>query len=130
MAQLRKGHSSHSRSLCSLPIISEVVHRGHVFNENVLETPQPGNNIRERGANKVCHRLPWWLRCRESVCTVGDLVLSLGWEDPLEESMATHSSFLTWRIPMDRGAWWATLHEVAKSQTQLRDEAYSTESLK
>ena len=32
-------------------------------------------------------------------------VQSLGWEDPLEEDMATHSSFLTWRIPMDRGAW-------------------------
>ena len=34
-------------------------------------------------------------------------VRSLGWEDPLEESMATHSSILAWRIPMDRGAWWA-----------------------
>ena len=44
-------------------------------------------------------------------------VQSLGWEDPLEEGMATHSSILTWRIPMDRGAWWATVHEVAKSQT-------------
>ena len=30
---------------------------------------------------------------------------SLGWEDPLEEGMATHSSILAWRIPMDRGAW-------------------------
>ena len=30
-----------------------------------------------------------------------------GQEDPLEEGMATHSSILTWRIPMDRGAWWA-----------------------
>ena len=29
---------------------------------------------------------------------------SLGWEDPLEEVMATHSSILAWRIPMDRGA--------------------------
>jgi len=29
----------------------------------------------------------------------------LGWEDPLEEGMATHSSILAWRIPMDRGAW-------------------------
>ena len=28
----------------------------------------------------------------------------LGWEDPLEEGMATHSSILAWRIPMDRGA--------------------------
>ena len=35
-------------------------------------------------------------------------VQSLGWEDPLEEDMATHSSILAWRIPMDRGAWRAT----------------------
>ena len=32
-------------------------------------------------------------------------VQSLGWEDPLEEGMATHSSILAWRIPIDRGAW-------------------------
>ena len=31
-------------------------------------------------------------------------VLSLGWEDPLEEGMEIHSSILAWRIPMDRGA--------------------------
>ena len=31
-------------------------------------------------------------------------VRSLGWEDPLEKGMATHSSILAWRIPMDRGA--------------------------
>ena len=42
-------------------------------------------------------------------------VQSLGWEDPLEESMATHSSILAWRIPMDRGAWQATVYGVAKS---------------
>ena len=34
-------------------------------------------------------------------------VQSLGWEDPLEENLATHSSILAWRIPIDRGAWWA-----------------------
>ena len=44
-------------------------------------------------------------------------VQSLGGEDPLEEGMATHSSFLAWRIPMDRGAWRATAHDVTKSQT-------------
>ena len=44
-------------------------------------------------------------------------VRSLSWEDPLEEGMATHSSILAWRIPMDRGAWRATVHGVAKSQT-------------
>ena len=42
-------------------------------------------------------------------------VRSLGWEDPLEESMATHSSILAWSIPKDRGAWLATVHGVIKS---------------
>jgi len=37
---------------------------------------------------------------------------SLGWEDPLEESMVTHFSILAWRIPMDRGTWQAAVHEV------------------
>ena len=45
-------------------------------------------------------------------------VQSPGWEDPLEEGMATHSSILAWRIPMDREAWWATVYGVANSQTQ------------
>ena len=44
-------------------------------------------------------------------------VQSLGWEDPLEQGMATHSSILAWIIPMDRGAWWTIVHGVAKSQT-------------
>ena len=42
-------------------------------------------------------------------------VQSLSWEDPLEEGMATHSSILAWRIPRDRGDWWATVHGVAES---------------
>ena len=41
-------------------------------------------------------------------------VLSLGWEDPLEKEMATHSNILAWTIPMDRGAWQATVHGVAR----------------
>ena len=44
-------------------------------------------------------------------------VLSLGWEDSLEEGTATHSSILAWRILMDRGACQATIHTVKKSQT-------------
>ena len=44
-------------------------------------------------------------------------VQSLGQEDPLQEGMATHSSMLAWRIPIDRGAWRATIHGVTKSQT-------------
>ena len=44
-------------------------------------------------------------------------VQSLGQEAPLEEGTATHSSVLAWRIPMDRGAWQAIVHGVAKSLT-------------
>ena len=44
-------------------------------------------------------------------------VRSLGWEDPLKEGMAAHSSTLAWRILMDRGAWWTAVHGVAKSWT-------------
>ena len=43
----------------------------------------------------------------------------LGWEDLLQEGMATHSNILAWRIPMDRGAWQATVQGVAKSRTGL-----------
>ena len=50
-------------------------------------------------------------------------VRSLGWEDPLEKGMATHSSILAWRIPMDRGARWAAVYEITKSQIQLSGEA-------
>ena len=46
-------------------------------------------------------------------------VQSLGWEDSLQEGMATHSSVLAWRIPMDRGAWWAIVHGATNSWTQL-----------
>ena len=43
----------------------------------------------------------------------------LSWDDPLEEGMATNFCILAWRIPTERGAWWATVHEVANSQTRL-----------
>jgi len=47
-------------------------------------------------------------------------IRSLGWEDPLEEGRATHSSILAWRIPMDRGVWRATVHWVPESDTTQR----------
>ena len=41
--------------------------------------------------------------------------------------MATHSSILAWRITKDRGAWRATVHGVAKSQTQLSNSAHTAD---
>ena len=51
-------------------------------------------------------------------------VQSLGWEDPLEEEMATHSR-IAWRIPWTRGAWWATINRVAKSCSGLSTLAHT-----
>ena len=55
-------------------------------------------------------------------------VWSLGWEGPLEEDMATHSSIFAWKIPMDRGAWGAIAHGVTKSRTRLSNSALHSTS--
>ena len=49
---------------------------------------------------------------KKQLSSVGDMSSTLGWEDPLEESMATHTSILAWRI------LWAAIHRVTKSWTQ------------
>ena len=53
-----------------------------------------------------------WQRIRLPVQEIR--VLSLGWEDHLEEGVPTHPSILAWKNPMDRGAGWATVHGVTK----------------
>ena len=54
---------------------------------------------------------------KESPAMQETWVQFLGWEDPLEEGVATHSSILAWRILMNREAWWTTVPWVAKSWT-------------
>ena len=68
------------------------------------------------------HRASQRFSGKESVCEAGASgdAYSIPGEDPLEEDIATHSSILSWRIPMDRGAWWATVHEVTKTWTWLK----------
>ena len=51
-------------------------------------------------------------------------VRSLGWENPLEEEVATHSSILAWRIPWTEEQ--AMVHRVTKSQTRLEQISTST----
>ena len=58
---------------------------------------------------------------KESTCNVGNLGSSPGLGRSLEEDMETHSSILTWRIPVDTGTWPATVRVVTKSQTGLND---------
>ena len=71
---------------------------------------------------------------QQSACNARDPESIPCWKDPLEKGMATHSSILAWRISMDRGAWWAIVHRVAKSQTRLSDfhsltHSWSTERI-
>ena len=59
--------------------------------------------------------LPWCLSSKECACQCRRWkVQSVDSKDPLEKEMATHSSSLAWKNPMDRGAWQVTLHGVAK----------------
>ena len=58
---------------------------------------------------------------KEFPCEAKTQVLSLDREDPLEKGKATRSSILAWRIPMERAAWWATVHGVAEGQARLHD---------
>ena len=49
----------------------------------------------------------------------------MGREDPLEESMATHSSILAWRNPRDRGLWWATVEGLQRVKQDLMTNTYT-----
>ena len=62
-------------------------------------------------ASLVAQMVKNWTTVRET------WIQPVGWEDPLEEGKATHSSILAWRIPMDKGAWRAAVHGVSKSWT-------------
>ena len=48
----------------------------------------------------------------------------LGWEETPGEEMATPLQYSCLENPMDRGAWWATVHEVTKSRTELSNLAH------
>ena len=57
------------------------------------------------------------LDVKESACNAGHLSLIHGLGRFPGEGQATHSSIIAWRIPVDRGAWWATVHGVAELDT-------------
>ena len=93
-------------------------------------TGRPGV-LQSMGWQRVGHNwateLNWWSCSFLNAQTVKNLpalqetwVQSLGWEDPLKEGIATHSS-IAWRIPMNQGTWWAIVHGVTKSWTRLND---------
>ena len=67
------------------------------------------------------HGLPWWFSGKDLPANVGDEGLILGWEDPLEKKMATHSSSLVWKIPWTEEPGRLQSMVSQKSWTQLSD---------
>ena len=60
--------------------------------------------------------LPWWLDGKESDCSVGDLVRSLGGEDSLEKGIGYPLLYSCLENSMDRRVWQATVYRVTKNQ--------------
>ena len=60
---------------------------------------------------------------KEPACNAGDLGLIPGFERCPGAEHVNPLQYSHLENPMDRGAWWATVHEVAKSRTRLSDEA-------
>ena len=68
--------------------------------------------------------LLWWLSGKQSACQCQRWVCSLGWEDPLEKEMATHSSIPAWEIPWTEEPGRLHMHGASESR---RDTAEKTE---
>ena len=65
---------------------------------------------------------------KESTCIAGNLVQSLGWEDPLEKVMATTPVFLPENL-MDRGAWWAVCCPWGWKKSDTTEQLNTTQRL-
>ena len=86
------------------PLEKEMVTHSSILAWKTPWTEEPGG-LQSIGLQRVKHN---WVQIpttpcssdgKESACSAGDLVQSLGQEDPLETGKATHSSILAWRIP-------------------------------
>ena len=94
--------------------------QGKLFNITVIQVYAPTTDAEQVEVDQFYEDLGAFLVAQmiKNVPAMWETwVQSLGWEDSLEEGMATHFSILAWSIPMDGGAWWATVHGFAKSQT-------------
>ena len=65
--------------------------------------------------------IPKWLRGKESTCNAGDVSSTLGSGKPLRGGNGNPLQYSCLENPMDRGAWWATVHGVTTSRTGLND---------
>ena len=82
-----------------------------------LKTATESSPIKDRASE-----IAQWSRIHLPMQETQEMRLqSPGWEDPLEWEMAVHSRISCLGNSMDREAWWATIHGITKSRTQLSD---------
>ena len=102
----------------------------HPRNDGVIHAPSGiSDHTSPWENNKVCHFFTWRVQIspkdsssKESSCNAGDsgdVGLTLGWEDPLEKEMTTHSSTVAWKIPWSEEPGGLTVHRVTKGQKRL-----------
>ena len=65
--------------------------------------------------------LPWWLSGKESTCHAGEVGLILGSGRSTREGNSNPLQYSCLGNPIDREAWWATVHGVTRSWKQLSD---------
>ena len=68
--------------------------------------------------------LPWWLSGKESACNVGDLGLIPGLRRSPGEGHGNPLQYSCLENPMEREAWWATVHRVSQLDTPETTKQY------
>ena len=94
------------------------------YEASIIQTQKPEKNTTRKESHRptsLMSRLPRWLNEKNPPANARDTNLIPGLGRSPGEGNGNHSSILAWRNSMDRGAWWATVHVVTKSQMQLSD---------
>ena len=120
-------HESATKIFLTIPRKHIFVHEKYLqwrgLGEDVQTSNIWGPHSMVIAENCINWGLPWWLSGR-NMPTMKEMkelwVWSLRWEDPLEEGMAATPVFFCLENPMDRGAWWATVHRVTRSHIWLK----------
>ena len=114
----------------------------YTYRENIMNCIEKAGMLQSMGSQRVRHnwatekqpigtnRLPWWLSSEECACSMGCSMGSIpGSGRSPREGNGNPLQYSCLRNPMGRGAWWATVHRVAKSRTWLSDLACTHECL-
>ena len=93
--------------------------------QKLIEITEKGKSNSLNKSTEDLRGLSWWLRGKESTCNAGDMGSIPGWGRSLGGRHGNPLQYSCLENPMDGGAWWATVHVVAKSRTRLSDFTFT-----